>query len=182
VSQRLLEGLDRVALAMAYVAGAGLLAVSFFITADVLGRKFVGISSGVTDEFGGYALAIGGLWALAFGLTTGGHVRIDILLPRFPRPVQMLLNYAALLLMAVFASIVAYYSWKLALESFATDARAMSFLRTPLFVPQGGMALGFTVLALQAVVMLAAVIEECLRRRVLAPLPVLRVDDLTEGL
>jgi TRAP-type C4-dicarboxylate transport system permease small subunit len=182
VSRRLLGALDRVALAMAYVAGAALLLVSFFITADVLGRKFVGISSGVTDEFGGYALAIGGLWALAFGLTTGGHVRIDILLPRFPRRLQALLNYAALLLMGVFACIVAFYSWKLALESFITDARAMSFLRTPLFLPQAGMALGFTVLALQAVVMLAAVIEDGLRRRVLAPLPVYRVDDLTDGL
>ena len=38
----------------------------------------------MTDEFGGYALAIGGLWALAFGLTTGAHVRIDVLLPHFP--------------------------------------------------------------------------------------------------
>jgi TRAP-type C4-dicarboxylate transport system permease small subunit len=167
---------------MAYVAGAALLGISFYITADVLGRKFVGISSGVTDEFGGYALAIGGLWALAFGLTTGAHVRIDILLPRFPWPLRALLNYTALLLMAVFAAILAFYSWKLALESFATDARAMSFLRTPLFVPQAVMALGFTVLTLQAVVMLAAVIEDCLRRRILAPLPVLRVDGLTEGL
>jgi TRAP-type C4-dicarboxylate transport system permease small subunit len=167
---------------MAYVAGAALLGISFYITADVLGRKFVGISSGVTDEFGGYALAIGGLWALAFGLTTGAHVRIDILLPRFPWPLRALLNYTALLLMAVFAAILAFYSWKLALESFATDARAMSFLRTPLFVPQAVMALGSTVLTLQAVVMLAAVIEDCLRRRILAPLPVLRVDGLTEGL
>jgi TRAP-type C4-dicarboxylate transport system permease small subunit len=167
---------------MAYVAGAGLLAVSFYITADVLGRKFVGISSGVTDEFGGYALALGGLWALAFGLTTGGHVRIDILLPRFPRRLQAVLNYAALLLMGLFAAIVAFYAWKLAVESFATDARAMSFLRTPLVVPQTVMALGFTTLALQAAVMLAATLEDCLRRRVLAPLPVFRVDDLTEGL
>ena len=46
--------------------------------------------------------------------------------------------------MTVFAAIVAFYAWKLALESFATDARAMSFLRTPLFVPQGVLALGFT--------------------------------------
>jgi len=58
----------------------------------------------------------------------------------------------------------------------------MSFLRTPLFIPQGCMALGFSVLTLQAAVMLAAVIAECFQRRALAPLPVLRVDDLTEGL
>lgn len=182
MTARLLGGLDRLATAMAYVAGAVLLAISFFITIDVLGRKFVGMSSGVTDEFGGYALAIGGLWALAFGLTTGGHVRIDILLPRFPRRVQALLNYTALLLMGCFASVLAYYSWKLAIESFTTDARAMSFLRTPLFLPQGSMALGFTMLTLQAAIMLVVVMARCLQRGELAPVPVLRVDDLTEGL
>ena len=38
MSVRLLAGLDRVATAMAYAAGAALLAVSFYITADVLGE------------------------------------------------------------------------------------------------------------------------------------------------
>lgn len=182
MTARLLGGLDQLAMAMAYVAGATLLVISFFITLDVLGRKFAGISSGVTDEFGGYALAIGGLWALAFGLTTGGHVRIDILLPHFPRRLQACLNYAALLLMGVFAGILAWYSWKLTVESFTTDARAMSFLRTPLFLPQGGMALGFTALTLQAAVMFVVVLTRCLQRGELAPLPVLNVADLTEGL
>lgn len=180
--QRLLGALDRVAETMAYAAGGVLLLASFFITADVIGRKFVGLSSGLTDEFGGYALALGGLWALAFGLSTGGHVRIDILLPRFPRPLQAVLDYAALFLMGAFASILAFYAWKLTLESFATDARAMSFLRTPLGVPQAGMALGFTLLALQAAAMLAVVMARCVRGRALAPVPVRRVADLTEGL
>lgn len=81
--RRLLGVLDRVSTGMAYLGGAFLLLTSFYITADVLGRKFVGVSSAATDEIGGYALAIGGLWALAFCLTTGAHVRIDVLLPHF---------------------------------------------------------------------------------------------------
>jgi TRAP-type C4-dicarboxylate transport system permease small subunit len=167
---------------MAYLGGAFLFLISIYITADVLGRKFVGVSSAATDEIGGYALAIGGLWALAFCLTTGAHVRIDILLPHFPARLREGLNYAALVLLTAFAAIVAWYAWKLALESFATDARAMSFLRTPLALPQACMALGFTLLALQGAVMLFVGATESLRRRTLAPLPVLQVADLTEGL
>jgi TRAP-type C4-dicarboxylate transport system permease small subunit len=167
---------------MAYLGGAFLFVISFYITADVLSRKFVGVSSAATDEIGGYALAVGGLWALAFCLTTGAHVRIDILLPHFPARLREGLNYAALLLLTAFAAIVAWYAWKLALESLTTDARAMSFLRTPLAVPQTCMALGFTVLALQGAVMLLVGASESLRRRTFAPLPVLRVEDLTEGL
>jgi TRAP-type C4-dicarboxylate transport system permease small subunit len=167
---------------LAYLAGALLLLASFYITVDVLGRKFVGVSSGVTDEFGGYALAIGGMWALAFALTTGAHVRIDVLLPHFPRPVQLVLNYLALVLMGAFAAIVAWYAWKLAGESYATAARAMSFLGTPLFIPQGAFALGFTLLALQATVMLLVGLTDSLHARRLTPVPVMQVGDLTEGL
>jgi TRAP-type C4-dicarboxylate transport system permease small subunit len=180
--RRLLRILDRVALAMAYLAGAALLLASFYITLDVLGRRFVGISSGVTDEFGGYALAVGGVWALAFALTTGSHVRIDVLLPHFPPRLRALLNYAAMAAMAFFAAVVAYYSWKLAIESFETDARAMSFLRTPLFAPQACLALGYSLLAAQAsMIFLVGLVESLLARR-FADLAVLRVEDVTEGL
>ena len=180
--RRVLHVLDGVATSMAYVAGALLLAASFYITADVMGRRFLGVSSGATDEFGGYALAVGGMWALAFALTTGGHVRIDVLLPHLPERLRAVLNYAAVAAMAAFAAVVAYYTWKLAIESFLTDARAMSFLRTPLFVPQGCLALGFTALAVQAVVIFLVGLAESLRDGHLAELPVLRVEDVTEGL
>jgi TRAP-type C4-dicarboxylate transport system permease small subunit len=182
VSRQLLGLLDRAATAMAYLAGAALLLVSFYITVDVIGRKFVGVSSAATDEIGGYALAIGGLWALAFCLTTGAHVRIDVLLPHFPPRVREGLNYAALVLLTAFAAIVAWYVWKLALESFTTDARAMSFLRTPLVLPQACMALGFTLCTVQGAVMLLVGATESLRGRTLAPLPVLPAEELTEGL
>jgi len=180
--RRVLGGLDRVAVGMAYLGGAVLLLASVYITLDVLGRRFVGVSSGATDEFGGYALAVGGMWALAFALTTGSHVRIDVLLPHFPPRVRGLLNYAAMAAMAFFAGVVAFYTWKLAAESFTMDARAMSFLRTPLVVPQGCLALGFTVLAAQASVIFLLGLAESLRHGRFAELAVLRVDDVTEGL
>ena len=167
---------------MAYIAGGVLLAASLYITVDVIARKFAGVSSGATDEFGGYALALGGVWGLAFALTTGAHVRIDILLPHLPRRLRALLNYAAFAAMAFFAMVVAFYTWKLAVESFVTDGRAMSFLRTPLFVPQGLLALGFTVLAVHAVVIVLVGLVESLRGRTFAELAVLPVEDVTEGL
>jgi TRAP-type C4-dicarboxylate transport system permease small subunit len=167
---------------MGWLAGAFLLLASFYITLDVLGRRFVGLSSGATDEFGGYALAVGGVWALAFALTTGAHVRIDILLPYFPPLVRAVLNYAAMAAMAFFAAVVAYYTWKLAVQSFAMDARAMSFLRTPLVAPQACLALGFTTLAVHACVIFVLGVVESLRRGTFADLAVLAVDDVTEGL
>lgn len=165
---------------MAYVGGGLFLLASFYITADVIGRKFFHISSMVTDELGGYALAMGGMWALAYALRTGGHVRIDVLLPHLPGRLQSLLNYAALIVMVLFASVVTVYTWRLALDSLAIDARAMSFIRTPLFLPQGLMALGFTVLTLEAIAILLVGLAESLRLGRLASLEGLGAAELRE--
>lgn len=168
--RQVLHAVDLLATGMAYVSGALFLLASFYITLDVIGRKFFHISSAVTDEIGGYALALGGMWALAYTLRTGGHVRIDILLPHLSRRVQALLNYAAVALMVLFAFMVALYTWRLALDSFAGSAKAMSFIQTPLFLPQSLMAFGFTVLTLEAIVILVVGLVESLRLGRLAPL------------
>ncbi|MFQ5840455.1 MAG: TRAP transporter small permease subunit, partial [Candidatus Methylomirabilales bacterium] len=94
---------DGLATGMAYLSGAVFLLISAYITIDVVGRKFFGITTGVSDEIGGYALAFGGVWALAYTLRTGGHVRIDVLLPYFPRRTRWVLNYAAMIVMGFFA-------------------------------------------------------------------------------
>ena len=180
VFRKIFQAVDLVATGMAYVSGGLFLLASFYITADVLGRKFFHISSAVTDEIGGYALAMGGMWALAYALGTEGHVRIDVLLPHLPLRLRLILDYAALVLMALFALMVAIYAWRLALDSYAVDARAMSFIRTPLFLPQSLMALGFTVLTLEALVMLAVGLAESLRLGRLASLAVLRSSELGE--
>lgn len=155
---------------MAYLSGALFLLTSFYITVDVVGRKFFGISSAVTDEVGGYTLALGGMWGLAYTLRTGGHVRIDVLLPHLPPRIQGWLNYLALTLMALFAVVIAVYAWRLALDSLAGDARSMSFTQTPLFLPQSLMALGLTALALQALLTLAVGLAASVRLGSLAAL------------
>lgn len=179
-SRRVLRAIDLLATGMAYLSGALFLLTSFYITADVIGRKFFHISSAVTDEIGGYALAMGGMWALAYALRTGGHVRIDVLLPHLPPRVQSFLNYAALVVMTVFAAMVALYTWRLTLDSFATSAKAMSFIQTPLFVPQSLMAFGFTMLTLEAVAILGVGFAESLRLGRLASLEVLQGPELSE--
>lgn len=179
-SRRVLRAIDLLATGMAYLSGALFLLTSFYITADVIGRKFFHISSAVTDEIGGYALAMGGMWALAYTLRTGGHVRIDVLLPHLPLRVQGILNYAALILMVLFASMVALYSWRQAIDSFTGSAKAMSFIQTPLFIPQSLMAVGFSMLTLEAIVILGVGLVESLRLGRLAVLEGLQAAELSD--
>ena len=181
MTARLLAGLDRVSTAMAYVAGALFVALAFYLTADVIGRKFFHVSTAVSDEYGGYALAVGGMWALAYTLRSGGHVRIDVLLPYLPRVARAVLDYGALAMMVVFASMIAVYTWRLAVDSFAGDARAMSFLRTPLFVPQGLMAIGFTMLGVEAIVVLLIGLAASTRAGRLVPLAIQEPGDVEDA-
>lgn len=180
-TRQVLLAVDLVAKGMAYLSGALFLLTSFYITADVIGRKFFHISSAVTDEIGGYALALGGMWALAYTLRTGGHVRIDILLPYLPPQVRLLLDYGALAFMGFFASMIAAYSGRLAFDSFTTNAKAMSFIQTPLYLPQGLMAAGFIMLSLEAIVILALGLVESLHLGRLASLEILQGLELGEA-
>lgn len=150
------KAVDALATAMGYVSGGLYLLLGFYITCDVLGRRFLGVFSGVTDEISGYVLVVGGMWALAYTLKSGGHVRIDLLLPYLPVFLRTVLDYVALALMGLFAFLLSFYSWRLALDSLAMNAKAVSTLGTPLFLPQALMAVGFGMLALESVIMLGA--------------------------
>jgi TRAP-type C4-dicarboxylate transport system permease small subunit len=165
---------------MAHVSGAVFLVASFYITLDVLARKFLSRSSGVTDEMGGYALALGGMFALAYTLRTGGHVRIDVLLPKLPVHAQRVLGYGAMVIMIVFASVVALYCWRLAWDSWETGATAMSFLQTPLVVPQALMAFGMTMLAVEALAILVVGVAESIGSRRLVDLPLTAMPELPD--
>jgi TRAP-type mannitol/chloroaromatic compound transport system permease small subunit len=169
-ARRALRAVDAVSTGMALAGGILFMLTALYITLDVLGRNFAGVSSAVTDEMGGYALAFGGMWAVAYTLRTNGHVRIDVLLPHLPRRARALLTYAAMSVMMSFAALVALYTWTLAIDSYQIDARAVSFLRTPLYVPQALMAIGLSALALEAFVILAVGLVESIRSRRLVDL------------
>jgi TRAP-type mannitol/chloroaromatic compound transport system permease small subunit len=141
---------------MAYLCGALFLVLAFYTTFDVIGRRYLGVFSGVTDEMSEYALAVGACWALAYTLKAGGHVRVDILLPHLPPLMRRLADALAMAIMAVFAGTVSYFLWKLVAASYAIGATGHSIIQTPQWIPQACAALGYSVLTLVALTGLVA--------------------------
>ena len=138
-----------------YLAGALYFVLAFFVTYDVLARKW-GVSVGlpttrVTDEISGYLLALAATWGFAFALRTGGHVRVDVMFPYLARGLRTAVDVLAQLLMAVFAGLVAWKIWALVVDSLESDTRSSTYLLTPLYIPQGILGIGFSLLALAAV-------------------------------
>ena len=153
---------DRVSIAFGYLAGAMYVVLAFFITYDVLARKWgaqLGLpTTQVTDEISGYMLALAATWGLAYALRSGSHVRVDVLFPYFARRVRAAVDVIAMLLMALFAGIVSWKIWALVADSWQSGLRSSTYLLTPLYVPQLILGVGFTLLTLAALCLALAML------------------------
>jgi len=127
---------------MAYLAGWNYIACALFITFDVVGRAFLGVSSTATVEITGYMLAIGIAWGLAHTLAKRAHIRVDVWVSRLPLRLRASLHLLSLLLLGIFAAFCAWAAWGLVDESALFDAHDNSALRVPLVIPQGLWAFG----------------------------------------
>ncbi len=154
-ARALRRGVSALAAGMAYLAGWNYVACALFITADVLGRNLLGVSSAATVEVTGYMLAGGIAWALAHALMRGAHVRVDVWVNRLPLRSRAVLHLFALLLLGAFAAFCAWASWSLVDESLLFGAHDNSAWRVPLAVPQGAWFFGLAAFCI-AVLVLAA--------------------------
>ncbi len=132
------------------VWGGGLmiLLAAGLITAEVLMRKIVGVSTGGADELSGYALAIGSSWALGFALVRRAHVRVDALYAQLPAGPRALLDCLSILAITAFALVLAWFGGGVLRESLALSARSPTTLSVPLWIPQGLWVIGFAIFAL----------------------------------
>ena len=153
---------DRVFIWPGYLAGVMYLVLAFFVTYDVLARKwgvYVGLpTTRVTDEISGYMLAIAATWGFSFALRTGSHVRVDVMFPYMARRLKTAMDVLAQITMAGFATIVAWKIWALVADSLESDMRSSTYLLTPLYIPQGILGVGFSLLALSAVFTAVAIL------------------------
>ncbi len=137
---------------LAYACGYVMLALSVIVTAETIARKLLGFSFQGVDELGGYALAVGSSLAFTTALVERGHIRIDLLLLRFPRTLQALLNWLSVLLIAVFALLLMKVGADVVRETIEFSSTAPTPWATPLIWPQ---AIWYAALGLFAIVALA---------------------------
>jgi TRAP-type C4-dicarboxylate transport system permease small subunit len=135
----------RVGTLMGYAAGWGFIGISGLITFDVLARRFLGFSTQATTELSGYALAFGIAWGLAHTLSMRAHVRIDVIVNRFPPRIRAWLHLTSLAFLGVLIGYLFYGAWTLVEESMLFNATDISVIRTPLAIPQGLWAFGIGV-------------------------------------
>lgn len=139
--------LDRLYLSAAVLAAFFLVGTLVFVVIGIVGR-LVDLYVPGTDAYAGYCMAAAGFLALAHTLKSGEHIRVTLILERLRGAPRHALEISALFVASILAIAFAWFSVRLAWQSYAFHDISTGNDATPLWIPQLGMALGTIVLAI----------------------------------
>jgi TRAP-type C4-dicarboxylate transport system permease small subunit len=132
---------------------AGYLAALFL--AGTLAMVLLGIAGRLldfhvpgTDSYAGYCMAASGFLALAHTLKRGEHIRVSLVLEHVSADARRALERIALVIATLIAALFAYYSIRLAFQSWQFNDVSTGNDATPLWIPQIAMATGMSILAI----------------------------------
>jgi TRAP-type C4-dicarboxylate transport system permease small subunit len=137
--------LDRLYDAAAYLAAFFLVGTLAMVLTAIVGRLFNWFIPG-TDAYAGYCMAASGFLALAHTLKRGEHIRVSLLLERAGMRARRSMELWALAVATLLAAAFAWYSVRLAVQSWQFNDISTGNDATPLWIPQLAMALGTAVL------------------------------------
>ncbi|MEO8507319.1 MAG: TRAP transporter small permease subunit [Betaproteobacteria bacterium] len=130
---------------------AGVLAALFLI--GTLAMVLVGIAGRLlyfhvpgTDSYAGYCMAAAGFLALAHTLKRGEHIRVTLLIEHLGATAQRCLELWSLGIATLLAALFAFYSARLAVQSWQFNDISTGNDAMPLWIPQLTMAFGTLIL------------------------------------
>ncbi|MCU0803998.1 MAG: TRAP transporter small permease subunit [Burkholderiales bacterium] len=157
--------LDRLYNAAGVLAAFFMVATLAWVLVGIAGRTFHFYVRG-TDAYAGYSMAAAGFLALAYTLRKGEHIRVTLLLQHSGRMTSRALEIWSHAVGVLITALLAFYSAKLAWQSYTFHDVSTGNDATPLWIPQISMALGTAVLF---VAMTDEFIRLLLRRRLDGP-------------
>jgi TRAP-type C4-dicarboxylate transport system permease small subunit len=142
--RRLLDALYNAA---AYLAALLLIGTLAMVLLGIFGRMF-GFQVRGTDAYAGYCMAGAGFLALAHTLTRGDHIRVSLILEHAGVRSRKALEVWSLFAATVLSTAFAYFSVRLAWQSYMLHDISTGNDATPLWVPQIAMAAGTVLFAI----------------------------------
>jgi TRAP-type C4-dicarboxylate transport system permease small subunit len=160
------RALDRLYDGAAWLAALCMIGTLAMVLLGIASRLFNWFVPG-TDAYAGYFMAGAGFLALAHTLKRGEHIRVTLILERLRGRGRRALELFALAAATLLAIAFAWYSARLAWQSYDFNDISTANDATPLWLPQLTMAFGAIVLAIAFVDEL--VLEWRGERRVVTP-------------
>jgi TRAP-type C4-dicarboxylate transport system permease small subunit len=162
------RALARIALGGSWVCGALLLAVSFLVLFEVLGRNYFDLRWAGAEEIAGYVFAISIAWGFALCLFERNHIRLDFLYTRMRATTRRIWDVLSLFSFTAFGGFLAWKAWLTWEESWSFESTSTTSLHVPLAIPQALWALGLTFFALASGFLAIHALVLIARRRIAA--------------
>ena len=140
--RRALDGLYDAA---AYVAAFFLVGTLAMVLLGIA-QRYLHFHVPGTDSYAGYCMAAAGFLALAHTFKRGEHIRVTLVLEHAGVRVRRGLQLGSLFVGTLLAGLLAYYSARLAYQSWDFHDISTGNDATPLWIPQLSMAFGAIVL------------------------------------
>ena len=160
------RALDRLYDASAALGALAMVLLLAMVMLSIVSRQ-VGFNVPGVDAYAGYMMAAAGFLAMAHTLKKGEHIRVTLLVSSLHGAARRGIEVWALFAASLLALLSAFYSCKLAWQSYTFHDISTSNDATPLWIPELTMALGTVVLAIAFIDEL--VLELRGRRAVQAP-------------
>jgi TRAP-type C4-dicarboxylate transport system permease small subunit len=138
--------LDTLYNAAAYLAALLLVGTLVMVLLGIAGR-LLGFQVRGSDAYAGYCMAGAGFLALAHTLTRGEHIRVSLVLEHAGAAGRRFLERWSLAAAVLFSLGFAWYSVRLAWQSYTLHDISTGNDATPLWIPQLAMAAGTIVFA-----------------------------------
>lgn len=142
--------LDKLYNAAAYLAALFMVGILLMVLTGILGRLLQFNVPG-TDAYAGYCMAAAGFLALAHTLKRGEHIRVTLVLEHVPPHARRGLELWSLAAAVLLAALFAFYSTRLAFQSWQFNDTSTANDATPLWIPQLAMAIGTVILVVALV-------------------------------
>jgi TRAP-type C4-dicarboxylate transport system permease small subunit len=134
--------LDRVARVIELTLALAFIFAVLLNFANVVGRYLLGISLIGSDEVQIFIMVAMTFLGAAVVTRRNLHLRMDVLVRFFPRPIQLTLRILEQLLLITLAGFVLSQSWFYARQMLRIG-RSSDMAGVPMWIPHGSVALGF---------------------------------------
>lgn len=129
------------------LAGVFLVLIAAMTLAQIGGR-LLGIAARSFDDFAGFCMAASFFLGLAATLRAGEHIRVALLLHGLSSGKRRAMELACLAVSLFLCGYFAWYAADMTWTSYKLNDVSQGLVGVPLWIPQFGMALGLTMLAI----------------------------------
>ncbi len=139
------SALDQLYDASAWAAALMMVGTLIMVVLGMVDR-YVSMNFRGTDMYAGYFMAAAGFLALAHTLKKNEHIRVTLIVNALPPKAKKAMELWSLTAAVLLSGLFAYYSVRLAYQSWDFHDISTGNDATPLWIPQIGMAVGTLVL------------------------------------